>query len=79
MKDKQTKDELSERVAELVHENEKLLLDDQLKRKEFAKSFRWGSPKKDYYGGIQRTNSLEEWDWKLPTWEQISSPILLIN
>jgi len=58
---KQTKEQMIEEVAKLKHDNERLILQDQLKRKEFAKAFGWYTSKP--YGGDKEVS--------LPTWEQI--------
>ena len=69
MKEKQqTRDELFSEVTILRKANIEWMDDDKRLRIEFAKAFRWGNPKQNYYGGGR---SMEEWEWKLPTWEQI--------
>lgn len=66
MKNKQTKEELFVKVAELEHANEQYLLNDQLRRKEFAKAFRWHKQPKPYSGAYN-----EPPEPILPTWEQV--------
>jgi len=61
---KPTKEELIIKVAELERANELFVLDDQSKRKEFAKAFRWYKASSPY-----RFNDSEE--VILPTWEQV--------
>jgi len=52
-----------EEVAELKHDNERLTLQDQLTRKEFAKAFSWYKQRKQYdYGEPEHI---------LPSWESI--------
>lgn len=61
-----TREELVAEIAKLEKMNEHYSTQDKRLREEFAKSFRWGSPKQTYgYSGK------EEWDWKIPTWEQV--------
>ena len=57
-----TKEELIEKNAELKHDNERLTLQDQLIRREFAKAFSWYKPKRQYD---------TEQELSLPSWEQI--------
>ena len=59
-----TKESLIEQVAELKHENEKYLTNDQLRRKEFAKAFSWRKSQGMY-------DHQGENEPSLPTWEQI--------
>lgn len=61
---KPTKEELIIRVAELERANQTYILDDQSKREEFAKAFRW------FKGRSAYTFSNEE-DPILPSWEQV--------
>ena len=56
------KEEFIEQNAKLKHEGERLLLQDQLLRKEFAKAFDWYK-KKGMYDYEQ--------ELRLPTWEEI--------
>src|SRR3990167_10014967 len=58
-----TKEQLIEEVANLEHENEKYLTNDQLRRKEFAKAFNWRKSQGMYDRGENEPS--------LPTWEQV--------
>lgn len=60
---KQTKEQFIEQVAELKHDNERLLLSDQLIRKEFAKAFSWYKSQGQF--------SYSDRELRLPTWEEI--------
>ena len=74
MKEKQqTREELFSEVTILRKANIEWMEADKRIRTEFAKAFRWGTPKKrDVYSNYGNdVRSLEEWDWKTPTWEQI--------
>ena len=67
MKEKQkTRDELLVEVADLKHSNEQYILNDQLRRKEFAKAFRWHKEPRPYSGGYN-----EPAEPILPSWEQV--------
>ena len=71
MKEKQqTRDELFAEVTILRKANIEWMEADKRTRTEFAKAFRWGMPKKQDYG-YSIARNVEEWDWKMPTWEQI--------
>ena|SRR3990167_4773118 len=61
-----TKEQLTEEVAGLKHENERLLSQDQINRKEFAKAFKWHKQPKPYSGAYS-----EPLEPILPSWEQI--------
>ena len=63
---KKTKEQFIEELAEIKHENERLLLQDQISRKEFAKAFRWHKQSKPYSGAYN-----EPPEPILPSWEQI--------
>jgi len=65
-----TKEQLIKELGEITSKNEHLKNNDQYIREEFAKAFRWGSPRKSGMYEFGR-NSVEEWDWKTPNWEQI--------
>lgn len=62
----QTEEQLIEEVANLKHDNERYILQDQINRKEFAKAFRWHKQPKPYSGGYN-----EPQEPILPSWEQI--------
>lgn len=57
-----TKEELIEKVAELEHDNSRMLTQDQLIRREFAKAFGWKERQNVYEFGEKVI---------LPSWEQI--------
>jgi len=63
--EKITKENLVEKIAVLRDENERLILQDQIKRKEFAKAFSWYIEKQSY-GYSSKEKELE-----IPSWEQI--------
>lgn len=66
MKNIKSKEQLLEEIAELKYQNEQYLLQDQTKRKEFAKAFSWYEKSNLYYRTYKE--SLEP---TLPSWEQI--------
>mgnify|MGYP001604636301 CR=1 FL=1 len=61
-----TKEQLIEEVANLTHDNERFILQDQIHRKEFAKAFSWHKKQKSYLGTYN-----EPPEPILPSWEQI--------
>jgi len=63
--EKITKENLVEKIAVLRDENERLILQDQIKRKEFAKAFDWvKNARLDSFNHIEK-------EPQLPSWEQI--------
>lgn len=58
------KEELIAQVAELKHDNERYVLNDQIRRKEFAKAFAW-------YKAQQPYSYRNESEPQIPSWEQI--------
>lgn len=64
------RDELIAKIAKLEKANEHYVAQDKRLREEFAKSFRWGQPKSRNFGDYNFSNK-EEWDWRIPTWEQV--------
>jgi hypothetical protein len=64
MKNKITKEELIIANADLKHQCEKYLTEDQLRRREFAKAFAW-------YKAQQPYSYRNEGEPQIPTWEQI--------
>lgn len=64
MKTSKSKEELIEEVAELKYQNEQYLLQDQIRRKEFAKAFAWYKQRQPY-------SYRNENEPQLPSWEQV--------
>ena len=60
-----TKEQMLEEIANLKHENEQYVTNDQLKRKEFAKAFRWHKQSNPYSGSNEPPEPI------LPSWEQV--------
>ena len=61
--EKITKENLIEQVAVLKDENERLILQDQIKRKEFAQVFNWYKEKQTYgYSSKERELDISSWE-----------------
>jgi hypothetical protein len=66
------RDDLVAKVAKLEKMNEHYVVQDKRLREEFAKSFKWGQPKHGRYSySAFDTVNKEEWEWRVPTWEQV--------
>ena len=65
------KEELQKKLGEVEGRVTRLVSQDESIRREFAKAFRWGRPKRQEIGYTMSGTKLEDWDWNVPTWEQI--------
>ena len=57
--EKITKENLVEKIAVLRDENERLILQDQIKRKEFAQAFGW---RDNEYSTIRQVDNIPSWE-----------------